>query len=507
MVGRKYLMFNCPEQARIGESLNNFSAIPDGGYSGRMRSLLFALVVGLSCVGCVAPAPPLEVGVAVREITPPVGYRLAGYYFERRSTGVHDPLYAKAIVFRQGETRFALIECDLCQTSSEVVARARAEIERTLGIPADHVCIASTHTHTGPDYFGPLAEHLHRLAAEANGGKDPADTVDYPALLAGRIVEAVTEAAGRTRWLEMEVGSAAQPDVAFNRRYVLNDGTVATNPGKNNPKVVRPAGPVEERVSFLALRPPQSTRIMNYEAVLTNFPLHPDTEGGTEFSGDFPHFYGEKLRELTGRPELVSVFAQGTSGNINHVNVNTADPQKGIGEAERIGVALAGRVAEAMKEGRHATPASLAVATTRVELPLQQYTPEEVANARSLFAKIQERKLPFLVGVKAVKIVKIVDRYHGGPISAQVQAVRLAHDVAIVMLPSELFVEFGLEIKRRSPFKHTFVIELANDSFGYVPTRKAFEQGAYEPTNATVAPEAGEKLTEAAIGLLEQLHQ
>jgi neutral ceramidase len=474
-----------------------------------MRSLVFALVVCGLASGCAVRPPDkgLEVGLAVREITPPVGYRLAGYYYERLSTGVHDPLYAKAIVFKQGSTRFALVECDLCQTATEVVEPARRAIERTTGIPADHVCIASTHTHTGPDYFGPLAEHLHRLAVEANGGRDPAVTVDYPKFLAGRIVEAVTEACSHLRATQIEAGSAEQPGVAFNRRYVLNDGTVATNPGKQNPKVVRPAGPVDPRAAFLAFRPQAAGDTRSVAAVLTNFPLHPDTAGGTEFSADFPYFVQATLRARTGQPGLVSVFAQGTSGNVNHVNVNAADPQKGLAESERIGAALADRVADAMKSASAIGPPRLAVATTRVELPLQQYAPEEIANARALFAKIQERKLPFLVGVKAVKVVKIADRYPTGRIVAQVQAVRLSGDAAIVMLPSELFVEFGLEIQRRSPFAHTFVIELANDSFGYVPTRQAFEQGAYEPTNATVAPGAGERLTEAAIALLQQLHQ
>src|SRR3954452_346473 len=122
-----------------------------------MRHWLVAMWVGILGLGWATQRaePELRVGVAARDITPPVGYRLAGYFYERRSTAAHDQLRAKAIVFRQGEARFALVVCDLCQTSPEVVEAARGEAARRTGIPADNICVSSTHTHTGPDYFGP----------------------------------------------------------------------------------------------------------------------------------------------------------------------------------------------------------------------------------------------------------------------------------------------------------------------------------------------------------------
>jgi hypothetical protein len=474
---------------------------------------MVAVVLGVLQAGCASDpkaAAPLEVGLASRDITPPLGYRLAGYYYERLASGVHDPLQAKAIVFKQGTTRFALVVCDLCQTSPEVVSQARAAASQKTGIPADHICICSTHTHTGPDYFSVLADHLHEVALMTHGGQDPARAVDYPGQLAGRIVEAIAEANSLATPAKLAFATAPQPNVAFNRRYVMQDGKVAWNPGKNNPKIVRPAGPIDPNISILTVTHERWQAISGYptksaplDAILTSFPLHPDTMSGTQFSGDYPFFLQEALRAYFADPKLLSVFAQGTSGNINHVNVNSPEKQSGPAESERIGRALGEAVAGARPSPLGA--ASLAVATTSIDLPLQQFTPDEVAEARENFAKIQERKLPFLTGVRSTKIVKVIDRHHGQPIPAQVQAVRLDRDTAIVMLPSELFVEFGLAIKARSPFAHTIVIELANDSFGYVPTLKAFEEGNYEPTNATVRPGGGERLVEAALGLLGEL--
>src|SRR5688572_3297627 len=148
---------------------------------------------------------PLLVGRSSVEITPPVGYRMAGYFYERRSTAVHDPLMARTLVFKQGDVRFAITVCDLCHMSPAVVAQARALASQWTGIAADHIAICATHTHTGPDYFGVLRDHLHRLAL-ATHGKDPAEEVDYPRVLAERIAAGIVEAEKSAAAAELRVG-------------------------------------------------------------------------------------------------------------------------------------------------------------------------------------------------------------------------------------------------------------------------------------------------------------
>ena len=81
-------------------------------------------------------------------------------------------------------------------------------------------------------------------------------------------------------------------------------------------------------------------------------------------------------------------------------------------------------------------------------------------------------------------------------------------DTAFVSAPGEFFVELGMEIKEKSPFERTFVVELANDCVGYIPTRAAFKEGGYETLNARsskVAAEAGELIVENALNMLETL--
>ena len=99
-------------------------------------------------------AEDLRVGAAAVVITPPVGTPMAGYYFERAAEGVHDDLFAKALVLEQGETKAALVSLDLISTPFGMVEAAREEIERATGIPGRNVMISATHAHTGPVLAG-----------------------------------------------------------------------------------------------------------------------------------------------------------------------------------------------------------------------------------------------------------------------------------------------------------------------------------------------------------------
>jgi hypothetical protein len=93
----------------------------------------------------------------------------------------------------------------------------------------------------------------------------------------------------------------------------------------------------------------------------------------------------------------------------------------------------------------------------------------------------------------------------GALLQDEVQVIQLGEDVALVTLPHEVFVELGLEIKRRSPYRQTLVLSLANDIDFYVPTRKAFAEGSYEVTTSSYQTGGGELLVDGAIRRLAEL--
>ena len=434
-------------------------------------------------------------GVAVTDITPPVGYRMSGYFYERLSTGTLDPLHAKAIVLRQGGQRAALVFCDIIGLSQDVSSQARKQAAGKTGIAPENILIAATHSHTGPLYKDTLRQHFHDIAV-AKHGSDPYEKVDYPSELAVKIAKVITEADAAAKPVRLKTGVVEQQGLSFNRRFHMKDGTVRFNPGVLNPDIVRPAGPIDPQVPVVFFHEPDKESAV---AAMINFACHLDTVGGTLYSADYPFYLEQSLRKTFGE-KFVVLFGTGTCGDINHIDVTSKDRLK----TDFIGRTLAETIKAKAAELKPLGEPALAVQSEIVRVPLQRYGPQDVAWARENINKVGSDKLPFLKQVEAYKILAL-EQLGADTLGLEVQVFRLSNDVAIVGLPGEVFVELGLAIKHASPFPVTMVIELCQDSPGYIPTKKAFAEGSYETVNSRIAPGGGEMLVETAIRLLRAL--
>jgi hypothetical protein len=155
-----------------------------------------------------------------------------------------DPLYATALVLEKDGTRAALVSLDLIGTTFGMVAEARKLIEAGTGIPAGHVMISATHSHTGPV----LSDDKPRDEA-FGGGSDLAKS--FIKALPAKIAEAVRNADAARVPAKMFRGIGREDGLAFNRRFHMTDGTVGWNPGKLNPKILKPAGTIDPEVPFV----------------------------------------------------------------------------------------------------------------------------------------------------------------------------------------------------------------------------------------------------------------
>jgi hypothetical protein len=447
-----------------------------------------------------AGAAPLTAGAAATDVTPPKGCPMAGYYSVRGAEGTHDPLFAKALVFEKDGTRVALVALDLITTPRGVVEDARKLIEKQTGIPAKNVMISATHSHTGPVLWdgSPRAEFL------TGGGNKIAK--DYVAELPGRIADAVKRADDARKPARVSFGTGREDGLAFNRRFHMTDGTVGWNPGKKNPKIVKPAGPTDPSVPVVFVETDEDKP--KPLAVYVNFAMHLDTVGGLYYSADYPHTLAKALAAVKG-DDVVTVFTTGCCGDINHINVESERPQKGHGEAARIGTRLAGEVLRTFEALKPAADGPIRVSSELVELPLPPVTAEDAVRAKRVLADLDGKSKPapkFLDQVQAFKVLDVSERL-GKPLSVEVQVIALGDDIAWVSLPGEVFVELGLQIKNGSPFKQTVIAELANGSVGYIPNRAAYGQGNYEVVSARCAEGSGEKLVESAIRQLREQFQ
>jgi hypothetical protein len=445
-------------------------------------------------------AASLEIGAAETDITPPVGHRMAGYFDERLATATHDPLKAKALVLKQDDKQVALVFCDLVGLSLNVTTNARAQASKMTGIPVASIMICATHSHTGP-LFDDVRRFYFHEAAVARYGRDPQERIEYPKFLIERLVRVIAKAQGQLKPAELESGITKAEGLTFNRRYWMKDGHVAFNPGQMNTNIVKPAGPTDSEVGILLARYPDAKEPF---AGVTVFAMHSDTVGGTEYSADYAYYLQQTLQKEFGE-NFISAFGAGTCGDLNHINVNKKEPINGFEVAERLGTALGKAVLDASGQLTPIAKPSLAVRSTTLQIPLQDVTPDELADARTKIPKLGDPDTDFMAKVIAVKRLDLAQR---GPIwPMEVQVFRLDSETALVCLPCEIFVELGQAIKEASGFKKTIVISICNDRPSYVPTKKAFTEGSYEVTNSRVKPGAGEMLVDAAAKLLKEIKE
>ena len=423
-------------------------------------------------------AAELTIGTAETVITPLLSSPMAGYYFDRKAEEIHDDLMAKAVVFHRSDKTVGLVACDLIELPRAVVDKAKARIEERTGIPPGHLILNATHAHTGPRHEGSYDDWLVEKIA---------DTVQ---LAVARLVPA-----------EATFGVGEENRLPYHRRFWMKDGKLRTNPGKLNPDIVRPAGEIDPSVPVLAISRLDGSPL----AIVVNYSLHLDTVGGAAISADFPHYVASILGRAMG-PQMLTLHTTGACGNINHWDVHSEDPQRSFAEAERIGTMLAGEVLKVTTFAEPVDVDRIDGLIEEVNLPLKSFSKEELAEAREIVKTPNPPDVDFVLDrVWALRALEVAGREQP-TISTCVQAIRVGN-VAFVAVPCELFYELGLDIKRQSPFSHTVVVELANDNIGYVPRREDYGNGGYEVVNSRLAPGGGERIVEAALGLLKRLHQ
>lgn len=467
----------------------------------RFRTLLILGHLGVLPILNATPAHAqgaLRAGAAAVVITPPQGTPMAGYYSIREADGVHDDLFAKALVLESGETKAALVALDLISTTRDMVEEARTLIEQQTGIPGANVMISATHSHTGPVLRG-------RGAREGDFGGEADKARTYRAALPGKIAEAVAQANEALTPARARAAHGHEESIAFNRRFHMKDGSVGWNPGKLNPNIVKPAGPIDPDVPVVVFEPTDD--LSRALAIYVNYAVHLDNVGGPVISADLPGVLSELMRKVKG-PDVVTLWTAGCCGDINHIHVGWGEPQKGHDNAARMGIILAGAVLEVWPSLEAVAGGPLRVRSTIVPLPAPEITPEDVEIARDVVARRSDpnaKQPTFLEQVQAYKVLD-VEATDGQPREVEVQVVALGNDVAWVSLPGEIFVDLGLAIKQDSPFPHTIIAELANGAIGYIPSRRAYTQGNYEVVSARVAEGAGEMLVDAAIQMLKELY-
>ena len=434
----------------------------------------------------------MKIGFYESDITPPLGIFMPGHGRWLYGSDVYDKIYAKAIAIESQGEYAIIISVDSVSPTEDVYEKVTERITKLSGIPKERISLHFTHTHWGAPLYGETIMGIREDAAYVDVCyRLIADT----AILAHR---RMSEASG-----VFEVGCVE--GVAFSRDYVMEDGTVITY-GSNGKKVKEMFGPTDTSLPLIKF-----FRDGKPVGALINFALHQCCGDHDCITGDYSSILSKKLKEKYGE-SFVSIFTAGTCGDINHLNTNLIPWDefryreigeiisrevirmfdKGGGEAIGEGISLAEETIFIDK--RIATDEY-----TRIRAKELIENDKYYANINSSFLRIRSLILANTLqsNPDATKQIKII-----------LKAFKIGN-VCLYFMPGEIFVKFGLRLKKESPIKNSMVIELSNSHLGYVPTPEAFGENCdlYEAnlTYKSIIPEGGDIMIDKLIELGNKL--
>ncbi|HRW08219.1 MAG TPA: neutral/alkaline non-lysosomal ceramidase N-terminal domain-containing protein [Caldilineaceae bacterium] len=422
-------------------------------------------------------ASTLQAGVAQMDITAPLGIDLTGYVARAgAANGVHDPLHAKALVFDNGTTSVALLTVDILGLQHATVQAVRTAIAAATDIPADHVMIACSHSHSGP-----ATMTLHGC-----GVVDAA----YLAHLQTQLCAVAVEAWAARQPAHIGIGQGQVQEGVHNRRTAGD--------------LIDPA---------LGILRVDDTK-GNLLGVLLNYTCHPTCVTGenTLLSAEYCGLAAAQIQAETGAVVLWTTGAIGDVGPVRRGwDVLTALGETVRAEALRVLPTIATTLCT-----------RLASATQPVLLPFSPLPSAEeltifldaqqaiLADPEQLQRPYQDRIAGAMIDWATATLAQVTAPNASTTVTTELQVLRIG-DLALVSAPGELFVELGLAIKAGAADGHCFVCGFGNDNIGYIPARRAYPHGGYEIADAykyygypaVLAPEAGELLVATALGLLK----
>lgn len=366
----------------------------------------------------------LRAGIAKINITPAVPILMSGYGNRVEPfKGVHDSIFATAMVFDDGTHRAAMITADLIGFSHDFSSEVAKRIEKATGISPEYIMLVATHNHGGP-------------ANRTYGDGAAPETEAYINALKDKLVAVVQTAASRRQPVRMGAGTGSCT-MNINRRARLADGSIWL--GRN------PDGPCDHTVSVVRI----DDMNRNPLAIFVNWPCHGTVSGQDNYqiTGDWPGAAARFVEKAFDGKVIVPVTA-GASGDINPIY----GPGNDFRDIDAIGMLVGEEV-------------------------------ERVARSIETFpnGKIEAiQKTAFAQGKKPLETRAPNQKPESGPdVELRFSTLKIGK-IVFAGISGELMTEIGMRVKADSPYANTIVITHCNGSSGYLCTDAAYPKGGYE---------------------------
>jgi len=425
----------------------------------------------------------LMVGVGQACITPTLGTMLAGYSPMRPALSVHDDLQATAFAFRTGDTTALLVSIDMCNLYWPREELCKAITDAT-GIPAEHIILSCTHTHSG------ATAHTHH-----EDGVRYANTILMP-----KLAEAAAAAVAALKPALVGWGTTWS-DVAINRRQIKENGVVSL--GQD------PHGTWDPTMTVISFREPDGTPIGN----IIQYGCHNTASGkNDEVTRDWCGVAIDRLQAESGG---ITAFVNGCAGDCGPRLAN-GKTTASLQQAMELGGKAAIDAVKAWRSIRRWEDVPMKVMFRELPLPLAKLgTPEELRAQAAAMGDPETLK-----GQKKTareRILLRADWLEEGNVPAETRSIPLVllalGELAICPLPFEIFSRITLRIKEFSPFEHTLVPGHSNGSYSYFPSMDQLCRGGYEVYMfhnvfpVPFADDAEQPLVQGCIDLLREFHE
>lgn len=404
-----------------------------------------------------AESPGLQAGTAKIDITPKKPVNMAGYGARKGlSTGVHDPLSARIIVFKNNDKRLVLVSSDLIGFYNGTAEYMRKAILDEFQLEPSELFLSAIHTHAGPS-----------LTIDKEEGHP--NNLEYTEQLKLKLIEVIRKALGNMEPVNIGAGVGYSP-VGMNRRELSFDssGNSSIRLGRN------PYGPTDKEVLVVKMTKPDGVVV----AALFDYATHATCLGGKNYtiSGDVLGLAEQFVEKILGDDVITAGFA-GASGNIDpwfRVLPEFNTEPGWIPEPVLLGTLLGEEVVHTFRNIEKVSGGGeIATAFITLELPGKPRSED----------KIEKDHPPTELNITAARV----------------------GEIAFVGIGCEVLTEIGMAIKAASPYKHTFVISHCNGAASYLPPEHLYIEGGYEIRSSPFASQAADIVVKQAVKMLHEL--
>ncbi len=443
----------------------------------------------------------LKAGFARVNINPPMGIPIRGYYKPRFAEGILDDIEVVALALENGDVKTLFITVDHCGIEQELSSKFRDAASAASGVPADNIFLSATHSHTAPAL---------ELEAETEMVKA------YTEFVTTRIADAAKFAVDDLKDAKMGYGKGNAPRIAFIRRYVMKDGSIKTNPGVNNPDILRPIGDTDESVNVIRFDREGAETI-----VFVNYANHPDVVGGSKISADWPGLLRRDVEKFLDNTKCI--FLNGAQGDVNHVNVHPQpgdlnnmfmdfdDVSRGYAHAEYIARVVMGGVLQAYDKVNYIDNDELISKHRIINVPSNRPDPKDIPEARrinELHEAGKDDEIPFegMMLTTVVAEAARMLRLENGPdaFDMRLSGIKIG-PIAVIGIPGEPFSGIGNGLKATEGFEMILPCCLTNGSQGYFPMQDSYDEGGYEARSSRFKAGVAEYIVAEGKKLLEEL--